>query len=145
MSGAAWFAVALSSLVLAGALAFVWLSRTRTLARRVGSFPCVLTEADGRAGARGVAQYGAVRLYWWRRLSIMPRPSRTWTRHGIEVVERVVLPVVPGRPSAVVARCRVVPASGGPAREVRIQMSAEAYAGFTSWLEATPSRVGTVF
>ena len=42
------------------------------------------------------------------------------------------------------AHCRVVPAAGGPAQEVRLQMSVEAYAGFTSWIEATPSRVGTI-
>lgn len=145
MSAAAWVAVVLGSLVLlAGAGAAVWLSRLRTLARRVGSFHCLLTEAEASAGIRGVAQYGATALYWWRRASVVPRPARIWARGSIAVLERTVLPIVPGRPPAVVARCRVACVGGGAPHEVQIQMSADAYAGFTSWLEATPSRVGTV-
>ncbi|KSW21531.1 hypothetical protein ATM99_14180 [Cellulomonas sp. B6] len=131
-------------LVLVFALAALWFSRTRALARRVGSFSCRLTEPRDPRSARGVAQYGATRLYWWRRLSVVPRPARTWSRYGLVVLEKVVLPPVPGRPQAVVARCRVVAAAGGAPHEISLQMSAEAYAGFTSWIEATPSRVGTI-
>ncbi|MCC2314402.1 DUF2550 domain-containing protein [Cellulomonas xiejunii] len=148
MSGAAWVAVVVASLlVCACVVAALWLSRTRTLARRVGAFSCVLREVDRRgktSWARGVGQYGAVTLYWWRRLSIMPRPARRWSRGSIVVLERTPAPPVQGRPPAVVARCRVVPSSGGAPREVRLRMSVDAYAGFTSWLEATPSRVGKV-
>lgn len=132
--------VALGLVVLVGCL---WLSRTRALARRVGSFSCRLFEGPG-GGARGVGQYGAVQLYWWRRLSIMPRPARTWSRSSIEVLDREPLPEVPGRPPALVVRCRVAPSGGGTPREVRLQMSVDTFAGFTSWLEATPSRVGKV-
>ncbi|MBO0901503.1 DUF2550 domain-containing protein [Cellulomonas sp. zg-ZUI222] len=148
MNGAAWITVAATLVLLAGVVAVVWLSRTSTLSRRVGSFSCRLVEAahDGRTpSARGVAQYGSVTLYWWRRASVMPRPARTWSRGSIVVLERTVLPLVPGKPQAVVARCQVAPATGGPLQEIRLQMSADAYAGFTSWLEATPSRVGKVF
>ena len=148
MSGAAWFAVVVaSSLVLVGGLGCVWLSRTRTLARRVGSFSCRLVEAPADVeapSARGVAQYGAATLYWWRRMSILPRPARVWSRSSIVVVERTVLPPVPDRPQAVVAHCRVAPLAGGATQEIRLQMSADAFAGFTSWLEATPSRVGRI-
>ncbi len=146
MSGAAWFGAVAALILLVGLVGILWLSRIRTLTRRVGSFQCRLfgASADGRS-ARGVAQYGSATLYWWRRASVVPRPARTWSRGSIEVLERTVLPVVPGRPQAVVARCRVAPATGGAAREIRLQMSADAYAGFTSWLEATPSRVGKVF
>ncbi|WP_046527792.1 MULTISPECIES: DUF2550 family protein [Cellulomonas] len=144
MSGQVLAVVAGVVAVLVLALVALWFSRTRTLARRVGSFGCVLTEANDPRPARGTAQYGATRLYWWRRVSVMPRPARTWSRYGLVVLERSVLPPVPGRPQAVVAHCRVVPTAGGPAQEVRLQMSVEAYAGFTSWIEATPSRVGTI-
>lgn len=145
MSGATWVAVVAGAFVLlAAVVGALWLSRTRALARRVGSFGCLLGEVEGGPCARGVAQYGAVTLYWWRRASIMPRPARTWSRQGISVLERTPLPVVPGRPPAVVARCRVTSAVSGTVSEVRLQMSADAYAGFTSWLEATPSRVGSV-
>lgn len=148
MTGAAWVSVVVvSALGLLALLGFLWLSRTRTLARRVGSFSCRLVEGPPDVegpGSRGVGQYGAVTLYWWRRMSVMPRPARTWSRSSIVVLDRKVLPLVPGRPQAVIARCQVVPSSGGAPREIRLQMSADAYAGFTSWLEATPSRVGKV-
>ncbi|MCC2334520.1 DUF2550 family protein [Cellulomonas wangsupingiae] len=148
MSGAAWCAlVVASSVLLVAVVGGVWLSRTRALTRRVGSFQCRLVEVpagEGAPGARGVAQYGAASLYWWRRASVVPRPARTWSRGSIVVVERTVLPLVPGRPQAVVAHCRVVPAAGGAEREIRLQMSADAYAGFTSWLEATPWRAGRI-
>lgn len=144
MSQAAWVVVAASLLAVVGAVGCIWWSRMRALVHRVGSFGCLLTEREGASPAHGVAQYGAVRLYWWRRASIMPRPARAWSRSSIEVLERVVLPPVVGRPAAVVARCRVVPGGGGEPREVALQMSSDAYAGFTSWLEATPSRVGKV-
>ena len=146
MSGAAWLVVVLvSALGLLLLLGCLWLSRTRTLSRRVGSFACRLVEDGGDGpGARGVGQYGAVTLYWWRRMSVMPRPARTWSRSSITVLDREMLPTVPGRPQALVARCRVVPSAGGAPREIRLHMSADTYAGFTSWLEATPSRVGKV-
>ncbi|ADG73979.1 Protein of unknown function DUF2550 [Cellulomonas flavigena DSM 20109] len=147
MSGAAGVAVVVASLLAAVVVvAGLWLSRTRTLSRRVGAFQCILVELHRgeSSAARGVGQYGSMTLYWWRRYSIVPRPARVWSRSSIEVLERTVLPLVAGRPQAVVARCRVVPSSGGPSREITLQMSADAYAGFTSWLEATPSRVGRV-
>ena len=40
----------------------------------------------------------------------------------------------------VVVTCR----PGGESEPVHLLMSAEAYAGLTSWIEATPSRVGSV-
>lgn len=148
MNGAAGILVAvacvLGLLVVTG---FLWLSRTRALTRRVGSFPCRLVEGTRSPyapGPRGVGQYGAVTLYWWRRLSLVPRPARTWSRSSIEVLEREVLSEEAGRPQALLVRCRVVPSSGGRPREIHLQMTADAYAGFTSWLEATPSRVGKV-
>ena len=146
MSGAAWLGAVAAAVLLVGIGGLLWLSRLRALTRRVGSFQCRLFEApDDARSARGVAHYGSAPLYWWRRTSVLPRPARTWSRGSIEVLERTVLPLVPGRPQAVVARCRVAPVTGGAVREIRLQMSADAYAGFTSWLEATPSRVGRVF
>ncbi|MFC8191799.1 DUF2550 family protein [Cellulomonas sp. NPDC057328] len=143
MSGAAWAVVVGAALLLVlGAV--LWGSRTAALDRRVGSFACAL--ADGPAGpwSRGVAQYGATRLYWWRRASLLPRPARVWTRAGIAVLEREVLAADGVPTGVVVARCRVTAERHGTAGEVHLRMSSEAYAGFTSWIEATPSRVGTV-
>ena len=147
MSGAAGVAVVAASLLaVAAVVGGLWLSRTRTLSRRVGSFSCILVELHPAEStpARGVGQYGSMTLYWWRRYSIVPRPARVWSRSSIEVLERTVLPPVPGRPQAVVARCRVALSSDGRQQEITLQMSADAYAGFTSWIEATPSRVGKV-
>ena len=147
MNGAAGLAVVVAVLLaLAVLVAALWFSRTRTLSRRVGSFSCILVELHGGGStpARGVGQYGSMTLYWWRRYSIVPRPARIWSRSSIEVLERTALPPVPGRPQALVARCRVAPSSGGRPREITLQMDVDAYAGFTSWFEATPSRVGKV-
>lgn len=142
MSGAAW-AVVVGAALLLVLVALVWGSRTAALNRRVGSFACALAPSADGPWASGVAQYGARCLYWWRRASLLPRPAQVWTRRGIDVLERQVL-TTDGVATGVVVRCRVTPERQGHAREVHLRMSPEAYAGFTSWIEATPSRVGTV-
>lgn len=142
MSGAAW-AVVVGAALLLVLVAVLWGSRTAALGRRVGSFPCLVGDGPDGPWARGVAQYGATCLYWWRRASLLPRPAQVWTRAGITVLERHVLEGE-GASAGVVVRCRVTPERQGTAREVHLRMSPEAYAGFTSWIEATPSRVGTV-
>jgi hypothetical protein len=59
------------------------------------------------------------------------------------VVERTwVDPQATSPRDEVVARCRV--RTGASSREVELRMSGGAYAGLTSWLEATPHQVGSV-
>lgn len=132
-------AVALAASVASAAL---WLSRLRTLNGRIGSFSCSLAPTDAGPWRRGIAQYGRQRLYWWRRNSLAPRAAGVWERTGLVVLERRTLPAPAGRAPAVLALCRVVGPYG--AREVYLQMSADAYAGFTSWIEATPRSIGSV-
>ncbi|GAA4627827.1 DUF2550 family protein [Cellulomonas oligotrophica] len=132
--------VALLGLLLLVAL---WASRTRALSHRVGSFSCAVADGADGPWARGVAQYGATSLYWWRRASLVPRPASTWARAGIRVLERRRLPSADGSVQAVVVHCEVRDVRRG-VRSVHLHMSDDAYAGFTSWIEATPSRVGTV-
>jgi len=130
--------------LLAVVVVALWVSRTRTLALRVGSFSCSLGRTPDGPWARGVAQYGRVRLYWWRRMSLRPRAALVWDRSQIVVLERRVLPAGAGEGSGIVlVRCRV---SREPTRssEVTMQMSVDAFTGFRSWLEATPTRVGSV-
>lgn len=129
-------------LVCAFGVGLLWLSRLRTLNRRTGSFSCSTAAADSGPWRRGIAQYGRARMYWWRRNSLSPRAAAVWSRSGIVVLERRPLPHAPGRPVAVLARCRVIGEHG--TGEVFLQMSADAYAGFTSWIEATPRSVGSV-
>ncbi len=143
MSGAAW-AVVVGAALLLVLVTLLWLSRTAALGRRVGSFACATADRRDGPWATGVAQYGATRLYWWRRASLLPRPTRVWRRAGIVVLDRDVVAVGDVPTGVVVARCRVTPERDGASREVHLRMSTEAYAGFTSWIEATPSRVGTV-
>ncbi|WP_029290417.1 DUF2550 domain-containing protein [Cellulomonas sp. HZM] len=116
-------------LVAFGAVAW---SRTHTLDRRVGSFRCAVNRRGEGHWSPGVAQYGAEHLYWWRRHSLAPRPRLRWDRRALSVVSRV------PEGADVVVTCS---AAG---RSWSLLMSPEAYAGLTSWLEATPSRVGTV-
>jgi len=129
--------VALLSVVVVVLLVVValWFSRVHTLNRRVGSFHCRLGRTAQGPWSSGVAQYGADRLYWWRYRSLAARPRERWERVGLTVVERIGLPA-----GQVVVTCR----PGAQAQPVHLLMSAEAYAGLTSWIEATPSRVGSV-
>lgn len=130
------------AVVAAVASAGLWLSRLRTLNGRVGSFSCSLGRTDAGPWRRGIAQYGRNRMYWWRRNSLVPRAAGVWQRVGLVVLERRTLPAPAGRTPAVVAHCRVAGPTGP--EEVYLQMSADAYAGFTSWIEATPRSIGTV-
>jgi len=122
------------AVVIVLALVGLALSRAHTLDRRVGSFHCALGRTPQGPWSSGIAQYGTRQLYWWRRASLAPRPAIRWDRVGLSVVERR---SVEGT-GQVVVTCR----SG--AQDVFLQMSPEAYAGLTSWIEATPSRVGSV-
>jgi len=130
-------------LVLAVLGSGLWLSRTRTLSHRLGSFSCSLARRPEGPWARGIAQYGVRRLYWWRLASILPRARHVWSRPRIVVVSRTPLPSPDGRPRIVLVHCQVAGETSAPT-EVYLQMSPEAYAGLTSWIEATPSRAASV-
>ncbi|MFI2753550.1 DUF2550 domain-containing protein [Cellulomonas sp. P22] len=129
----------LTGLILGGlvlvavAIAAAWTSRARTLSGRVGSFECGRRRtADPSSGfSAGVGQYGAAQLYWWRSLSLAPRPSRRWARDEIVIVSREPLDT-PGR---VLVTCRV------DDEIFELAMSREAYAGLTAWTEAAPAAV----
>jgi hypothetical protein len=114
-------------------VAGLFLSRQRTLTHRVGSFGCLLRQTGPRGWTPGVAQYGSGRLLWWRSLSLAPRPAHTWPREKLEVLERSPYPGRDelGRP-LVAVRCRI------DDEEFTLSMSAAAYAGLVSWLEAGP-------
>lgn len=125
-------------LVVVGLLG-LYLSRQRTLSRRVASFACQLNagEAVRRMWQPGIAQYTHERLLWWRTLSLSPRPARVWSRSRLTLVERV--PVgqddEEGRPLLLV-HCR----HGDEA--FQLMLSAPAYAGLVSWLESGPRPLG---
>ena len=127
-------------------LGVLWVSRTSTLTRRVGSFQCQLSANEGGPWRAGIAQYGRVRMYWWRRASLSPRAAAVWRRQGLVVLERRSVPAdraVGERALAVVVHCRVL-AQDGPG-ELWLQMAPAAYAGFAGWIEAAPTAsVGTV-
>lgn len=96
----------------------------------------------GYGWALGVGRYDGDCLYWYRLLSLTPRPRREVPRGGLTVVGRrkptgpEALNLMPG---AVVVMCE---ADTGP---VELAMSEAAYPGFLSWLEAGPSTdAGTV-
>lgn len=130
-------------LLLVIVVAALWLSRTRTLSHRLGSFSCSFARRPEGPWARGVAQYGVRRLYWWRLASVLPRARYVWSRPRIAVVSRTQVPSPDGSQRIVLVRCRVAGETTA-STEVYLQMSPEAYAGLTSWIEATPSRVTSV-
>ena len=121
--------------VLLFAVVAVWFSRVHTLNRRVGSFHCRLGRTPQGPWSSGVAQYGTDRLYWWRYRSLAARPNARWQRVGLVVLART-----EWHAGQVIVTCR----PGSQTEPVYLLMSAEAYAGLTSWIEATPSRVGSV-
>ncbi len=129
--------VALVSVVVVALLAVtaLWFSRVHTLNRRVGSFACSVGRTPEGPWSSGVAQYGADRLYWWRYRSLAARPRARWQRVGLAVLERTEV-----QAGQVVVTCL----PGLATEPVHLLMSTEAYAGLTSWIEATPSRVGSV-
>ena len=129
--------VALLSVIVVVLLAVValWFSRVHTLNRRVGSFHCALGRTTSGPWSSGVAQYGTDRLYWWRYRSLAARPRARWERVGLSVLARTDV-----HAGLVVVTCL----PGSETEPVHLLMSAEALAGLTSWIEATPSRVGSV-
>lgn len=131
--------VAVVTVVLLALVASLWLSRRHTLDRRVGSFRCALRHGTRWPG--GVAQYGAAAFYWWRSWSLAPRPARRWERESLTIVAKRQADV-PGAAGQLVVTCRA--RSDAQPVEFELLLSADAYAGLTSWIEATPSRVGSV-
>lgn len=118
----------------------LYVSRQRTLSRRVGSFACHLRpETPDAPWTAGIAQYGASRLSWWRTLSLAPRPGRSWSRATLTVLERVPTEHVDeaGHPQ-VLLRC------AHEDERFELLMSAGACAGLVSWLESGPRPVGRV-
>lgn len=121
-------------LVLAG-LAAALASRRRVLARRPGSFACLWSAVPDAPGTRvpGIAQFGHKRLAWFRILSLSPRPVHSWCRESLEIFERQRLDEVDLRGRALVrVQCR------HEGQVFVLVMSASAYAGLVSWLEAGP-------
>ena len=103
-------------------------------ARPIGLAP----GAPAQAAGQDAAQYGSTKLYFWSRWSLAPRPRIRWTRAGLSVVERRWQnPDATSGDQLVVATCR-------SEHDFYLRLSAEAYTGLTSWIEATPSRVNSV-
>lgn len=128
-------------LCVVGGLVGLYVSRQRTLSRRVASFDCMLNPGLSTDGLwqPGIAQYAQDQLMWWRTLSLAPRPARVWSRSELDLVRRTPLGQTDeqGRPLLVVD-CR----HHGEAFQIMI--SAPAHAGLVSWLESGPRRVGRV-
>jgi len=124
-------------LVLAGlAAALVW--RRRVIARRPGSFACLWSALPETQGSRvpGIAQFGHKRLAWFRVVSLSPRPVHSWSREALETLDRRPLDQVDHRGRPIVrVHCR------HEGQEFVLVMSASAYAGLVSWLEAGPRRL----
>lgn len=127
----AWVVIAV--LVVLALIVAAGVSRLHTLSRRVGSFPCA-ARPYGNAQAAwslGIAHYAVGRIEWWRCWSLSPRPARTWFREQLAVVDRRPLDAA-GQPGQYLVRCRY------DGVDFELTISAGAYAGLASWLEAAP-------
>jgi len=121
--------------LLAGLLAVLGASRYRALNNRIGAFTCDLrkgrlTGKDPRRFTPGVACYGVGRLDWFSAWSLSPVPLMSWPRESFEIVSRE---PATGRRGEFLVSCR----SDG--KYFDLLMSASAYAGLASWLEAAPA------
>ncbi|GAB2472768.1 DUF2550 domain-containing protein [Xylanimonas ulmi] len=131
MTAAVWAVLAI--LAFAGIVVALGASRLHRLSHRVGSFPC-----QARAGGNpsvaftlGIAHYAVGRIEWYRCWSLSPRAARTWLRDRLVVTGRVPLDHA-GQSDQYLVRCRYDGA------DFELSMSAAAYAGLASWLEAAP-------
>ena len=116
----------------------LYVSRQRTLSRRVGSFGCLVRPEPGEEPwTAGTGQYCADRLVWWRTLSLSPRPARSWSREELTLLDREALDEVDhtGRQMLQV-HCRHRDDA------FQLSLSEAAFAGLVSWLESGPRRVG---
>ncbi len=158
-----WGAIALVLAIVTVAALGVF--RLRTLTRRIGSFDCGIRPVDA-AGQweQGIAHYGVTRIAWWRCWSLSMRPAMLLDRSELVITGRrplrpedvdgagadggppvgVPTPAIPAgvealtgvhasaRADAYIVRCSCRGA------ELELAMSAAAYAGLASWLEAAP-------
>jgi hypothetical protein len=107
--------------------------RRRTLTRERGAFECSV--CLGGRWSLGIARFDHLEITWWRVFSFAPRPSWVWRRVDLAVLDRrspVAAELATLGPGSVVVRCAH---AGDP---VELAMSADAYTGFTSWLESAP-------
>ncbi|MDO8108267.1 DUF2550 family protein [Isoptericola sp. b441] len=129
--------VGLGVLLVALLLLAALIVRQRALTHRVGSFGCRWAPDPALPLVRtsGMAAYGTGRLDWWRLVSLARRPSRSWSRDRLEIIERHEVPETDdrGRPMVQV-HCR------HESEEFLLTMTSPAYAGLVSWLEARPRR-----
>ena len=111
--------------------------RRRRLTGRLGTFDCSVRDPGGTRPrwALGVARYEVDRLDWYRTFSISPRPSCSFARGALDVLDRrepVGHEVLAVQPGAIVVACR------HDATQLELAMTADAYTGFASWLESAP-------
>ena len=125
--------VVIAVVVLVALIAGAGVSRLRTLSHRVGSFPCAARPvvSPSASWSLGIAHYAVGRIEWWRCWSLAPRPARTWQRELLSVTDREPLDST-GQPGQYLVRCRYDGA------DFELTISADAYAGLASWLEAAP-------
>lgn len=124
--------------VLVGVVGVVglYVSRQRTLTRRVASFSCFLGTGEG--WQHGIAQFGRDRLVWWRTVSLAPRPALAWSRAELVIVGRSPSgQAEDGRP-LVLLHCR------HGIETVQMVIPEPAVAGLVSWLESAPRSVRQV-
>lgn len=125
-------------LVLLAAALLAVAGRRRLLQRQGGALDVALRlrpQARGGGWVLGVGRFVDDDLRWYRVFSLSPRPRRTLSRRGLQVLER--RRPVDGETfalaeSAVVMRC------GTDGGQVELGIDASAVTGFLAWLEASP-------
>ncbi|WP_129338459.1 DUF2550 family protein [Cellulomonas endophytica] len=128
-------ALALAALALLLALVLTW-RRTSGAARRTGAFGCAVGRTPTGPWTAGSAVYSTAALTWTPGLLGVGRQRLVLPRRRMRVTDRTVV-------TAHGVQLLVVTCAVGD-RTVLLRMSPEAYAGLTSWLEATTTGVNVV-
>jgi hypothetical protein len=121
------------ALLLVAALAIGLVARRLVLRRGGAVLDLCIRSGDSNHWVLGLARYSGDRLQWYRAFSFSPRPSRSFRRAELRVIDRR----EPSRgEAAYFAHGAVVFECRHAARALDLAMPQTAVNGFQAWLEA---------
>lgn len=134
----AWAAV-ITVMVLIVLLIAAFLIRLRFLAGQVGSFECAWRGSRASRWFSGVASFRHDSLDWYRLISLSIRPTRSWSRLDLELIEarrRRADSRVVHVECALGAQARPSGARVAPDPSFELAMMEESYSALVAWVES---------
>lgn len=134
----AW-AVVVTVIVITVVLIAAFLIRLRFLAGQVGSFECAWRGSRATRWFSGVAAFRHDSLDWYRLISLSLRPTRSWSRLDLELIEarrRRADSRVVDVECALGARAASSPAQAASVPAFELAMMEESYSALVAWVES---------